>query len=46
VNTADESLQIYYQASREAPKQLLKTEAYKLREPVKNRIPISKFNKV
>ena len=46
VNTADESLQIYYQASREAPKQLLKTESYKLREPVKNKVPISKLSKV
>lgn len=32
-----------YQATKDAPKELLKTKSYELREPVKNRMSINKF---
>ena len=43
LNTKDQTLKTWYQATKDAPKELLKTESYKLREPVKNKIPVSKF---
>ena len=43
ISTKDLNLKIWYQATVDAPKELIKTEAYTLREPVKNRIPMSKF---
>jgi hypothetical protein len=43
LNTKEQHLDIYYQATKEAPKQLVKTKEYKVREPVKNRIPAKKF---
>jgi len=43
LNTRKQELNVYYQAALEAPKQLIRTESYKLREPVKNRIPIRKY---
>ena len=43
LSTKDLNLKIWYQATTDAPKELIKTESYKLREPVKNRIPMSKF---
>jgi len=43
INTKDQDLKIWYRASKEAPKQLIKTIPYELREPIKNRIPIKRF---
>lgn len=43
INTNDQNLKIWYQATSNAPKELIKTIPYKLREPVKNRIPANKF---
>ena len=43
INTKDPNVKIWYQATKDAPKEILKTVSYKLREPVKNRIPINKF---
>ena len=43
INTREQGIKIYYQAAPEAPKQLIRTESYKLREPVKNNIPIKEF---
>ena len=43
LNTSKQELSVFYQAAFEAPKQLIRTEPYKLREPVKNRIPIRKY---
>jgi putative transposase len=44
ISTKDLNMKIWYQATKGAPKELLKTVPYKLREPVKNRIPISNFS--
>ena len=46
VNTNTQNLNIWYQATTEAPKELVRTVSYELREPVKNRIPVSNFCKV
>jgi transposase len=43
LNTREQSLEIYYKATKEAPKILVKKNEYKLRELVRNRIPISHF---
>jgi hypothetical protein len=43
ISTKDLNLRIWYQATKDAPKELIKTESYTLRESVKNRIPVSKF---
>lgn len=43
LNTKDLNLKIWHQATKNSPKELIKTESYKLRESVKNRIPIKKF---
>ena len=43
LSTKDLNLKIWYQATKDAPKELIKTESYKLREPVKNKISMSKF---
>jgi Integrase core domain len=43
LNTRKQELNVYYQSAVEAPKQLIRTESYKLREPVRNRIPIRKY---
>ena len=43
LNTKKKDLSVYYQAAPEAPKQLIATESYNLREPVKNRISIKQF---
>lgn len=43
ISTKDLNLKIWYQATVDAPKELIKTEVYTLREPVRNRIPMSKF---
>ncbi|NOG83170.1 MAG: DDE-type integrase/transposase/recombinase [Planctomycetes bacterium] len=43
LNTRKKELSVYYQAAPEAPKQLIRTESYKLRESVKNRIHIEQF---
>lgn len=45
INTKDQTLIMYYQANEKASRDLVKTMAYKLREPVKERIPITKFLK-
>jgi len=43
INTKDHNVKIWYQATKDAPKELIKTKSYQLREPVKNKIPIKKF---
>lgn len=43
ISTKDHNVRIWYQPKKDAPKELIKTKCYKLREPVKNRIPINKF---
>jgi putative transposase len=43
LNTRDETLSFYYKATKETPKELIKTERYKLRETVRNRIPVNHF---
>ncbi len=43
LSTKDLNLKIWYQATVKAPKELIKTVSYKLREPVKNRISVNKF---
>jgi len=43
LSTKDLNLKIWYQATIKTPKELIKTVPYTLREPVKNRIPISRF---
>ena len=43
INTADQTLGLYYQAMQEAPRELIKTIEYQLREPVKKRIPAKEF---
>jgi len=44
INTAQETLTMHYQASADAPRVLVKTVAYKLRERVKERIPSNRFS--
>jgi len=46
IDTAEQNLTMYYQPSEEAPRDLVKSVEYKLREPVKDRIPIKEFNHV
>lgn len=46
INTDDQKLCMLYQAAEHLPRNLIKTFEYKLREPVKNRIPIKQFCKV
>jgi putative transposase len=41
--TDQQKLKIYYKATQDAPTQIIKTMSYKLREPVKDRIPINTF---
>jgi len=43
ISTKDRNVKIWYQPTKDAPKELLKTKSYGLREPVKNKIPIKKF---
>lgn len=43
INTEQQLLYMYYKALEEAPRELIKTVPYKLREPVLDRIPIKKF---
>lgn len=43
LNTKEQNLKIYYQSEKTAPKELVRIEPYKLREPVKNRIPVKNF---
>ncbi len=43
IDTADQRLHIYYQATEQAPRTLVKTIDYVLREPVKNRVPVKQF---
>ena len=45
INTADQTLKIFYQAMEKMPRELVKTLDYKLREPVKKRIPVKQFLK-
>jgi len=45
IHTADQTLEIYYQAMDKVPREQVKTIDYKLREPVKKRIPITNFLK-
>lgn len=46
INTADQTLRIYYQAMEKMPRELVKILDYKLREPVKERIPVKHFCQV
>jgi hypothetical protein len=41
--TKEQSLKVYYQATKNSKRDLIKTVDYKLREPVKNRIPVKEF---
>ncbi len=43
INTEESNISFWYQATKKAPGELVKTQPYKLREPVKNRIPASKL---
>ena len=43
IETEEQTLKIYYQATKESPKELLKTKSYSLRETVCERIPINDF---
>ena len=43
INTRDRNVKIWYQPTKDAPKELLRTKSYDLREPVKNKISIKKF---
>lgn len=43
IDTQFQNLKIFYQATKKAPRVLIKVEPYKLRESVKNRIPIKEF---
>ncbi len=43
IDTNNEHLKFWYQATAAAPKELIKTVSYELREPVRNRIPVSAF---
>ena len=43
ISTKDCNVKIWYQPTKEAPKELLKTNSYELREPVKNRTTVNKF---
>jgi putative transposase len=43
LNTREQTLEFYHKATRESPKVQVKKIEYKLREPVRNRIPISHF---
>lgn len=43
INTEESSISFWYQATKKAPRELVKTQPYKLREPVKDRIPAGKF---
>lgn len=45
INTGNQTLKIFHQPSDKLPKVLVKTLNYSLREPVKNRIPITAFLK-
>ena len=41
--TKEQKLETYYQPTKEAKRELIKTSDYKLREPVKNRVPVKQF---
>lgn len=41
--TKEQNLKFYYQATKKSEKEQIKTVTYKLREPVKDRIPIKNF---
>ena len=43
ISTKDRNVKIWYQPTMDAPKELLKTKSYELREPVKNKIPVKQF---
>ena len=45
IDTKEQSLTMYYQANEKAPREVIKTLEYKLRESVKERIPVNKFLK-
>jgi len=45
LNTREQKILIYYKATKKAQKELVKIEQYKLRESVKNRIPMNRFRK-
>jgi hypothetical protein len=46
IDTKKQTLNIYHQATKESKKELTKNIDYKLREKIKNKIPVSEFCKV
>ena len=46
IHAVDQTIKIDYQATDKAPRDLVKTIEYKLREPVIERIPPKHFSKV
>lgn len=46
INTEKQTLDIYHQATKDSTNELVKSITYKLREPVKNKIPVKKFCQV
>lgn len=46
IDTAKQTLTMYYHVSETAPRELIKTVDYKLREPVTKPIPVNQFCKV
>lgn len=46
INTKQQALNMYYQAAKDSPRELIKTIKYKLRETIKDRIPVKKFCRV
>jgi hypothetical protein len=43
ISTKDRNLKIWYQPEIKAPKELIKTKSYELRESVKNKVPVKRF---
>jgi len=46
IDTSEQRLCMYHQVAEEAPRALVKSIDYKLREPVKERIPVKQFRKL
>ncbi len=43
--TEHQELKVYYKSTKDSPKEIIKTMAYALREPVQDRMPIKEFYK-
>ena len=46
INTEKQTLNVYHQATKDSKSELIKNIIYKLREPIKNKIPVNKFCQV